>query len=146
MKKKKIIFGFIIFLVGIQFIKTDKTSPQIYDKQKFTSQFTPPIDLLESLRSSCYDCHSYETKYPWYTFVAPVSFWIAGHVRNGRKKLNFSTIGQLNKKDQRHLMHECAEVIEEGRMPPKGYVRMHSDAHLDENQQRALIEWFNKNS
>ncbi len=146
MKKKKIFFGLIIFLVVIQFIQTDKSAIEITEEHTFTATQQPPTDLLAQIKSSCYDCHSYETKYPWYTYVAPVSFWIAGHVRNGRKKLNFSTLGTLDAKDQGHLMHECASVIEEGRMPPKGYVRMHSNAHLTEADKKALIEWFNKNS
>ena len=146
MTRKKIALLIVLVLLGIQAIRPSRAVPKIDSSKDFLTIYPGEKATKELFKAACYDCHSYETKYPWYTYVAPVSFWIAGHVRNGRKKLNFSTLGTLDAKDQGHLMHECASVIEEGRMPPKGYVRMHSNAHLTEADKKALIEWFNKNS
>ena len=146
MTKKKIFRIIIVLIIVMQFFQTDKSKPPIEEKNTFAAEANPPQEILTALKDACYDCHSYETKYPWYTYVAPVSFWIRGHIKGGRGKLNFSTFGEMNEKDQKHLMHECAEMIEVGHMPPKGYVRLHNEAYIEETTKTVLIEWFNKNS
>lgn len=146
MNKKKILLSLVVLLVVIQFFQIDKTTPAIIETETFEHIATPPPAVATALRSACYDCHSYETKHPWYNYVAPVSWWIKGHFTNGRKAMNFSTWGQESLEDQKHLLHECAEEIEEGHMPPKGYVRMHANADLDEATQADLIAWLNQAS
>lgn len=146
MNKKRIFLILLVVLVVIQFIPTDKSTPDINPTHTFAIAAQPPAGILAQLKSSCYDCHSYETTYPWYTYVAPVSFWISGHIRNGRKALNFSTWGERSASDQKHLLHECAEEIAEGHMPPKGYYRMHKKAYLDETKKAELETWLNAQS
>lgn len=146
MNKKRIFIILIVVLVVIQFIPTNKSVPDIKAEDTFSAQMQPPEAILTQLKSSCYDCHSYETKYPWYTYVAPVSFWISGHIRNARKALNFSTWGEQSVSDQKHLLHECAEEIIEGHMPPKGYYRMHDNAYLDEAKKAELQTWLESKS
>lgn len=136
----------MVVLVVIQFIPTDKNAPPINTKDTFAAILQPPEAILAQLKSSCYDCHSYETTYPWYTHVAPVSFWINGHIKNGRKALNFSTWGEQSESDQKHLLHECAEEIADGHMPPKGYYRMHGEAYLEEAQKAELQTWLDAQS
>lgn len=146
MDKKKIMIGVVLVLVIMQFFQIDKTPIPINTEITFTTLAQPTDEVLAQIKSSCYDCHSHETKYPWYTYVAPVSFWIKGHIKNGRKALNFSTWGEMSVDDQKHALHECAEEIEEGHMPPKGYVRMHGDAYLDDAKKALLIKWFEDHS
>lgn len=146
MKKKKIIGAIVALFLIIQIFQTDKSVPEYTPDATFVNAMHPPEQTLKKIKAACYDCHSYETKYPWYTFVAPVSFWTRGHVKNGRKKLNFSTIGELDEKSLKHLMHECMEVLEEGRMAPKGYLRMHSEVDWTEAYKEELINYFSKNS
>lgn len=146
MSKKNIFKSLIAILIVMQFFQIDKTLPPINTADIFETVVHPPENILTQIKVSCYDCHSHETKYPWYTYVAPVSFWIKGHIINGREALNFSTWGELDAEDQRHLLHECAEKVEEGHMPPKGYVRMHGEAGLSEEQKKTLADWFDFNS
>lgn len=146
MNKKRIFLILLVVLLLIQFIPTDKSTPDIHPSHTFAISGQPPADILAQLKSSCYDCHSYETTYPWYAYVAPVSFWIGGHIKNGRKALNFSTWGELSASDQKHLLHECAEEIAEGKMPPKGYHRMHAEAYLDDTKKATLEAWLNAQS
>jgi len=87
MKKKNIFIGIGMLLIGMQFFQIDKSSIEIEEKMTFEATEQPPKEVLAQMKSSCYDCHSNETKYPWYTYVAPVSFWIRGHITNGRKAL-----------------------------------------------------------
>lgn len=142
MNKKKFLLILTMFLVIIQFIPTDKTVPKINPKDTFVTVLDPPETILKQLKNACYDCHSYETIYPWYTYVAPVSFWINAHIRNGRKALNFSTWNKQSISEQKHLLYECAEEIAEGHMPPKGYYRMHKEAYLDESEKEKLQKWL----
>ncbi len=146
MNKKRIFLLLLVVLVVLQFIPTDKSTPEIIPAQTFVAIEQPPAAILTQLQDACYDCHSYETTYPWYTYVAPVSFWISGHIRNGRKKLNFSTWGVESTEDQKHLLHEMAEEIAEGHMPPKGYYRMHAAAYLDDDKKATLESWLNAQS
>jgi len=146
MNKRNIFIGLGLLLVIIQFFQIDKSAPTIKEEEKLATIVQPPEAMLQTLKGACYDCHSYETTYPWYTYVAPVSWWIGGHIRNARKAMNFSTWGQYSADDQKHMLHECAEEIQEGHMPPKGYVRMHSAAYMDEAKQAAIVEWLNSAS
>ncbi|WMX12946.1 MULTISPECIES: heme-binding domain-containing protein [unclassified Aureispira] len=146
MNKKKILIGIGLLLIAMQFFQIDKSPIMIDNRVTFATNEKPPQDVLAQLKSSCYDCHSNETKYPWYTYVAPVSFWIRGHIKNARKALNFSTWTIMSKEDRRHALRECAEEIEEGHMPPKGYYRMHGDAYLDDAKKVLLQDWFEQQS
>lgn len=145
-KKRIFLLVLVVVLMVIQFIPTDKSAPEIKPTETFAAMVQPPEAILTQLKSACYDCHSYETTYPWYTHVAPVSFWIAGHIRNGRKKLNYSTWGTQSPSDQKHLLHEMAEEIADGHMPPKGYYRMHKEAYLDEAKKEELRAWLEAQS
>ena len=81
---KKIIIALIVILIGIQFIPVERTNPPV------TREINAPDNISSILKASCYDCHSNETDWPWYSYIAPVSFLVAGDVMDGRKNLNFS--------------------------------------------------------
>ena len=146
-KKRYFLIGFIVVLIGIQFIQSDKSVPE-YDNQNSLakSQLASLEEVLPLLQDACYDCHSYETSYPFYAYIAPVSWWMQGHVRNGRKSLNFSTLYSADREEIQYKLYECAEEIEEGKMPPKGYVRMHSEASLSEADKSKLVTWLRNQS
>ncbi len=146
MKKKNILKGVFLLLLVAQVIQTDKGPFEIKEQNQFKTIQNPPEKVLSLLQTACYDCHSYETKYPWYAYVAPVSWAINSHTKNARKKMNFSTWGDYSLEDQKHLLHECAEEIEEGHMPPKGYSALHSEAAIDASSQKMLLDWLESNS
>jgi hypothetical protein len=146
MNKKKIFIGIGLILIFMQFFQNDKSPISIDEKMTFATTEQPPEDVLAQMKSSCYDCHSNETKYPWYTYVAPVSFWIRGHIKNARKSLNFSTWAAMSVEDRKHALHECAEKIEIGHMPPKGYYRMHEAAYLDDTKKALVHDWLEQQS
>ncbi|BDS12185.1 heme-binding domain-containing protein [Aureispira anguillae] len=146
MNKKKIFLAILGLFAILQFFQIDKSPIPIDQAKTFAANENPPEAILAQIKASCYDCHSNETKYPWYTYVAPISFWIRGHITHAREALNFSTWSEMTAEDQKHALHECAEEIEEGHMPPKGYYRMHGDAYLDDAQKTALQNWFDAQS
>lgn len=100
-----------------------------------------PDTVLSVLRKSCYDCHSDSTNYPWYDQVAPVSWWIGNHVKEGKRELNFSQFATYTTKRQGKKLDETAEQVEKGEMPIGSYTFIHRDAALNKEQSKLLIDW-----
>ena len=101
-----------------------------------------PDDVANLLRASCYDCHGHTTQYPWYSYIAPVSWWIKNHVNEGRQHLNFSTWNEYSIKKRIHKLEECAEMIENQHMPLPSYINLHEEAVLTEAERQKLVIWF----
>ena len=139
---KKIIIGIALLLIAIQFIRIDKVNP-VTDKSKDFTVLTNPSDEVRAiLVTSCYDCHSHETIYPWYSNVAPLSWWLKDHVNEGRKHLNFSVWGDYTEKKQKHKLEECLDEIKEGEMPLQTYTLIHKHAALNAEQKERLTSWI----
>ena len=129
-------------LVIIQFFGIDKTNPPVNASEEFMTLAAPPADVAQLLKDACYDCHSHETEYPWYTNIEPVSWWIAHHIEEARGHLNFSTWGTYNAEKKAHKAEECGEEVEKGKMPLKSYLPMHPEARLTDAQRALLTNWF----
>ncbi|MEP2026185.1 heme-binding domain-containing protein, partial [Reichenbachiella sp.] len=93
------------------------------------------------IKTSCYDCHSYHTKYPWYTNVAPLSWWIGDHIEEGREHFNLSEWGAYSEKKALHKLEEFYEEVEEGEMPLTSYTLIHGEASLSDEQVKKLVTW-----
>lgn len=143
---KKIFILLAFVLVVMQFFTIDKNNPPIDERKTFAAIVNPPADILKLLKDACYDCHSNETKYPWYTNVAPLSWWIKKHINKGREHLNFSEWVSYSEEDRKHLLHESEEEVEEKHMPLSSYVRMHSEADLSDADRQKLITWLKEAS
>ncbi|HHH50693.1 MAG TPA: cytochrome C [Saprospiraceae bacterium] len=139
---KRIGLGLIVFLVLAQFVRIDKTNPPVQAENDFINMMNASPNITAMLKTSCYDCHSYETKYPWYTNVAPVSWWIRAHINGAREELNFSEWGTYSDKRKKHKLEECAELIGEDEMPLKSYLLQHAEARLSAAQKTELVNWF----
>ncbi len=140
--KKKILIVLAIVFVIIQFFRIDKTVPS-YDMSKDLIVMTQPSPEVERiLRIACYDCHSYETAYPFYTNIAPFSWWIKGHINEGRAELNYSTWGDFPVKKLGHMIDESSEKVIEKKMPLTPYWMLHWDAKLTEEERKTLGDWF----
>jgi hypothetical protein len=141
---KKLFWGIGIVLIGIQFIRIDKENP-ISDASNDISQIVDiPDEVVTILRTSCYDCHSNETVYPWYSNVAPVSWWLKQHVNEAREELNFSQWGEYSVKRKNHKFEEIAEEVEEAEMPLPSYLVLHSESSLSQKQLLLLTSWAKK--
>ncbi len=141
---KKALFIVLIAFLFMQFFRIDKSIPKIDKQDDFISMFKPPKDVEKFLRNACYDCHSFETKYPWYAEIAPFSWWIKHHVNEGREHLNFSTFGNYDLKKRDHKLEECVEAMEEGWMPLESYTLIHKEAKLNKEQRKLLADFFNR--
>lgn len=134
---------FLVLLALSQFIRIDKTNEPLYPLLDFNTATKAPAEIENILRVSCYDCHSREVKYPWYTNIAPVSWWIKNHIEEGSQHLNFSLWATYSKKRKEKKLEECVEMIEEGEMPMTSYTLIHGEATLSKDQKDKLIQWFN---
>ena len=131
-------YGFLFFVIafiGIQFIDVDKTNPEV------TADIQAPPEVKKILRSSCYDCHSNETRWPFYSNIAPISWFIADDVNEGRENLNFSNWEKLYSEKQDELKRKIWKEINEDEMPMSTYIYMHPDAKLGLPQKDIIKKW-----
>lgn len=139
---KRTFLVLLAILVVIQFFGIDKANPPINKAEEFMARTNPPADVAKIIKDACYDCHSHETKYPWYASVAPVSWWMGHHIEEARGHLNFSIWAAYDAEKKAHKAEECAEEVEKGLMPLKPYAKMHAEARLSDKQRERLITWF----
>ncbi len=125
----------------IQFFRPEKNDKVTNPKNDIVFSFNMPVNVKKKIVNACYDCHSETTAYPFYNRVAPVSWIIAGHIREGKKHLNFSDWASYDRKDQIKLLNEICETITNGEMPLKGYVMMHSKAVFNEREIEEICAW-----
>ena len=109
-------------------------------------QLSPNSEPAQVLVRACGNCHSNHTDWPWYSHVAPVSWWIARHVREGRKKLDFSEWETYSTWQKREKLETMCGLISTGRMPPHMYIAMHPEAKLTDENKKAVCDWVNKQS
>lgn len=137
MKKlfKYALLGLGAAFVAIQLVPVNRDNPPV------ASDVEAPPDVKSVLRRSCYDCHSNETKWPWYAYVAPMSWLVAQDVEEGRRELNFSIWGSYPEKKRISHAGNAVEEIEEGHMPLPNYLKLHADAHVTPAELERLREW-----
>jgi hypothetical protein len=135
-------FGLLAVLVILQFFQTDKTNKETDPKMELLSIVPASAEVADLLERACQDCHSNKTKYPWYSYIAPVSFWVTHHIDDGKKHFNMSEFGTYPPKKAAHKLEEGFEVIENGEMPMDSYTWMHPEAKLTDTEKKVLINWF----
>jgi len=132
---KKAALWIVGILIVIQLIPVQRTNPPV------TADIEAPEAVKAILKTSCYDCHSHESTWPWYSKVAPVSWLVVHDVNEGREELNFSTWGELPVDKQHKALEESIEEIEEGEMPMPVYLLTHKDATVTDAQLATLKAW-----
>lgn len=131
-----ILFGaLVVILIAIQLVPVDRSNPPV------VADFDGPSQVRAVIRTSCYDCHSHETTWPWYSRVAPMSWLVAHDIEEGRDHLNFSLWGSYDQKRRAKLAEEMWEEVEEGAMPLRMYLLAHPGARLDEAARTTLRDW-----
>lgn len=141
---KKIGTVLLIALAIAQFFGPEKNDGNIDTVNAFIAETNPPQNVHEILKSSCFDCHSAKTKYPWYNSITPVNYWLDSHVKDGKKHLNFSKWSEYSLKRKEHKMDELHEEVEEKEMPLNSYTWTHSEANLTQEQIDAVVAWGKK--
>ncbi|PKF74186.1 heme-binding domain-containing protein [Chryseobacterium sp. PMSZPI] len=141
---KKVLVVILVAFIIIQFFPIDKTNPPPTPGMDFLKIKKTPDNIAKTIRISCYDCHSNETKYPWYADISPASWFVKNHINEGRKHLNFSTFAVYEPQRQLRKLEESIEMIEKKEMPLESYYLGHQDAKLTDDQRADLIQYFKK--
>lgn len=138
---KKIAIGLLIALVIIQFFRPARNISTEKSPNDITNKYAVPVSVQEILKTSCNDCHSNNTVYPWYANIQPVAWWLADHVNEGKRELNFSEFSTYSPKKAHHKLEEVIEMVKEGEMPLQSYTIIHQNAKLSEPQKLELANW-----
>lgn len=141
MNKKNILLGFVGILVLIQFIRPARNESVGVSTNDITKQYLVPDNVQKVLKTSCYDCHSNNTKYPWYTNIQPLGWWINHHIEEGKQELNFSEFATYKPKKAAHKLEEVGEAVSDHWMPLESYTLIHKDAILSEDDTKAITSW-----
>jgi cytochrome c551/c552 len=138
---KWLVIVLLVAFVGIQFIRPARTNPAIDPAQPIEAHVQMSPEVASILARSCNDCHSNKTVWPWYTNVAPVSWWLSNHVNEGRKELNMSEWGRLPRDRQERKLRQMCDEVTDGMMPLSSYLPMHPKARLSEQDKKTLCDW-----
>lgn len=138
---KLISVSLLVILVAIQFIPTNIPENKTDNPGDIIQIGNVNEEVAIILKTSCYDCHSNQTNFPWYSKVAPVSWLVAHDMNEGREELNFSEWGSYPKRRLIKKLEEIGEEVDEGEMPLPIYTLMHGDAKLSAEQKKLLVEW-----
>jgi hypothetical protein len=142
--KTKFLLGLAVVFLAMQAFRPAKnlsTAAPFAGKDEVTVLFPASPEVKQILATSCYDCHSNHTRYPWYAEIQPVGWWLASHVNDGRKHLNFSEFGTYPAKRQLKKLEEINDEVQDHGMPLKSYTLVHVDARLTPAQATALCDW-----
>ena len=134
----------IVVFIAIQFVRPANTNPPVDESQTIFACTQAPPEVASILDRSCRDCHSNKTVWPWYTQVAPVSWWLANHVDHGRKDLNLSEWAKLPPDRQDRKLRQICDEVQDGNMPLASYLPMHPIAKLSEQDKKTLCDWTDK--
>ena len=137
---KKILISLGVILLLLQFVRPTKNLSDD-QSQHLNTKYAVPEDVQAILTTACNDCHSNKTVYPWYAEIQPVGLWLANHVNEGKRHLNFSTFASRKIAIQNHKFEEVIEMVKEGEMPMASYTLIHRDAILSDAQRERLTSW-----
>jgi Haem-binding domain len=140
-RTKWILLILLTIAIVIQFIRPDMTPPPVDETHTIQASMTLPPNIDKMVRQSCYDCHSNETRWPWYSQISPVSWWLKSHVNDGRKELNFSEFATYSKVKKAKRLGAVGEEVKGGDMPLPSYLPMHPAAHLTDADRGAFVAW-----
>lgn len=138
---KKVLLSIAILMLIIQFFRPEKNISTSASPNSIEAHYTISKEIGGLLQKSCYDCHSNNTVYPWYSNIQPFSWWQQNHVNEGKKELNFDEFNSYDVKKKKHKLDEIAEMIEKDEMPLNSYTLMHRGAILSPQDKDKLITW-----
>lgn len=141
---KFFLLALLIVFIVIQFFGIDKSVPEYDESGDFLSVYEPPEEVESIFRTACYDCHSYDTVYPWYSNIQPAGWWLQSHIDEGRDEMNLSLWENYARDDADHLLEEMVEMVEEEEMPLPSYTWIHAGARLTDQQREEFTTWISE--
>jgi hypothetical protein len=138
---RKIILALLVIFIAIQFIQPARNQNGQVIPTDIEKIVVVPANVSGILKTSCYDCHSNNTHYPWYSFIQPGAWLMASHIKNGKSMLNFSQFGDLSNRKQQSKLQGIINQVKDGEMPISSYKIIHRNAVLAPVQKTILINW-----
>lgn len=142
-RAKKIVSVILLLFIAIQFIQPAHNKSGQAQPADFAKVYTVPDNVQTILKNACYDCHSNNTHYPWYSNIQPVAWAMANHIKKGKQYLNFSEFGTLTNRRQVSKLKEIVNQIKDNEMPIASYKLMHKNAKLSKEEKSLIIKWMN---
>jgi Haem-binding domain len=137
----KVATAAVVVFAGMQAIPVDRRNSPLDSSRTIFASEAMPVNVAGVLRRSCQDCHSNQTHWPWYSYVAPMSWIVASDVHKARRQMNFSEwAGYSEKKREERLNGICEQVVN-GDMPEGKYALIHRRARVSEDERRAVCQW-----
>jgi hypothetical protein len=134
----------LVALIGIQFFPTDRNESYSTTETDFMVVNDVPVEIQQQLQTSCYDCHSNNTSYPWYNQIQPAAWYLEDHIKEGKAELNFNEWGTYSDRRKNSKLRSIVKQIQSGEMPMESYTLIHGDAVLSKAQQTDVIEYLVK--
>ena len=139
--RRKVLLLIIAILIIIQFIRPKRNISDVVSQNEISKHYAVPGEVKKILEVSCNDCHTNNTKYPWYTNIQPVGWWMQWHVNEGKEHLNFSEFAAYTPERQHHKLEETVEQVKTDEMPLTSYLWIHNEAKLSQEQKERVINW-----
>jgi hypothetical protein len=138
---KKVLLVLLIAFVVLQFFRPAKNISTAPSKHHISSLYAVPAGVEQTLIKACYDCHSNNTRYPWYNNIQPVTWWLNSHVNDGKRHLNFDEFTTYRIAKQYKKLEECIDEVKDDGMPLDSYTIIHKNAVLNDAEKAAFFTW-----
>jgi hypothetical protein len=138
---KRLFLGLLVIFIALQFFQSDKDNNEVFSAQNITTVLPVPDTVMALLKIACYDCHSNNTNYPWYTNIQPVGWWLKHHIEEGKQNLNFDAFAQYEKEKMLDKLKDIKKSQVKGWMPLSSYTWIHKNAILNQAQKKLIIDW-----
>lgn len=139
---KIIVITLLVAFVGIQFIPTERNQSDLVPETDFLVVNNTPENISKLVQVSCYDCHSNNTKYPWYNEIQPAAWFLEDHIKEGKEELNFSEWDSLSIRRKNSKLNSIISQIRDDEMPLYSYTLIHGDAVLSESEKKLVIDYM----
>lgn len=143
-KAKKIGLAILLLFIALQFIRPERNESNAVQQADMLTHFNVSDSVAGILKIACYDCHSNNTRYPWYANVQPIGWLLGKHVKDGKQELNFNEFITYSPRRQLSKLKSIQNSIKDGSMPLSSYTMLHSEAKLSEDSKASIIEWTGK--
>ncbi|MDB5247342.1 MAG: cytochrome [Segetibacter sp.] len=140
---KRVLLALLVVLIVIQFVQPAKNISKARSPHDIAFLYHEPSNVRSILDKACNDCHSNNTRYPWYNNIQPVAWWLNDHVEEGKRELNFNEFGAYRLSKQYHKLEEVVDKVKKSEMPLSSYTIIHTDAKLTDVEIASLTEWAN---
>ncbi|WP_199119403.1 heme-binding domain-containing protein [Pedobacter sp. ASV28] len=139
---KKLLLVLVLILLGIQLFRPEKNISIAVPAQAISPTLVP-MQVGTILKTSCYDCHSNNTSYPWYSHIQPIAWWLNSHIKDGKRHLNFDEFESYPIVKQKKKLGEIAATVKSEEMPLSSYTLIHRNASLSKAEQQIIVNWAN---